>query len=329
MKKSAYICGLLLVLFLPLIGHAQDDEVVRVKSNLVNIDVVVKDKKGKYVSDLKPEDFVITENGQPQKIEFFDAPLSKTETRKPNETGTTATTTTTGTPPTAPRHYVSLVLDSQTTDLTNLKQLREGAIKYVREQVTEADAVAILSVTNGLQMLQPFTRDKAKLIATLENLGGISGARNAEIKEVNENIASLRDFLNNSPSPSDISSASAGSAMASVLIAQTVLQQFIRMRTALSVQQARPVLAALAAIAEGLRRIPGKKTLVLFSQGFVTPAVLDWQPRAYRHEPRHVAARAEGDHRKLHGVSQPTTAPPTGSGSPLRVGVLGAARVVP
>src|ERR1044072_1798082 len=277
MKKSAYICGLLLVLFLPLIGHAQDDEVVRVKSNLVNIDVVVKDKKGKYVSDLKPEDFVITENGQPQKIEFFDAPLSKTETRKPNETGTTATTPPTGTPPTAPRHYVSLVLDSQTTDLTNLKQLREGAIKYVREQVTEADAVAILSVTNGLQMLQPFTRDKAKLIATLENLGGISGARNAEIKEVNENIASLRDFLNNSPSPSDISSASAGSAMASVLIAQTVLQQFIRMRTALSVQQARPVLAALAAIAEGLRRIPGKKTLVLFSQGLVTPAVLDWQ----------------------------------------------------
>src|ERR1043165_4455421 len=44
-----------------------------------------------------------------------------------------------------------------------------------------------------------------------------------------------------------------------------------------SLQQARPVLAALAAIAEGLRPIPGKKTVVLFSQGFVTPAVLDWQ----------------------------------------------------
>ena len=277
MKKSTHICGLLLVLFLPLIGHAQDDEVVRVKSNLVNIDVIVKDKKGKYVSDLKAEDFVVTENGQPQKIEFFDAPLSKSETKKPNETGVTTSTTTTGTPPTVPRHYVSLVLDSQTTDLTNLKQLREGAIKYVREQVTEADAVAILSVTNGLQMLQPFTRDKAKLIATIENLGGTSGARNAEIKDVNENIASLRDFLNNAPSPSEITTAAAGSSMASVLIAQTVLQQFIRMRTALSVQQARPVLAALAAIAEGLRRIPGKKTLVLFSQGFVTPAVLDWQ----------------------------------------------------
>jgi len=276
MKKSAYICGLLLVLFLPLIGHAQEDDVVKVKSNLVNIDVIVKDKKGKYVSDLKPEDFVITENGQPQKIEFFDAPLSKTETKKPNSTGVT-TTTTTGPTPTAPRHYVSLVLDSQTTDQTNLKPLREGAIKYVREQVTEADAVAILSVTNGLQMIQPFTQDKAKLIATLENLGTGVNSKNSEMRDINENIASLRDYINNSSSTGDITTAAGGSAQASVMIAQTVLQQFVRMRTALSVQQARPVLAALAAISEGLRRIPGKKTLVLFSQGFVTPAVLDWQ----------------------------------------------------
>lgn len=277
MKKSAYICGLLLVLLLPLIGHAQEGDVVKVKSNLVNIDVIVKDKKGKYVSDLKPEDFVITENGQPQKIEFFDAPLSKVETHKPNETGAPTITTTTGTPPTAPRHYVSLVLDSQSTNLTNLKPLREGAIRYVREQVTDADAVAILSVTNGLQMLQPFTHDKAKLIATLENLGTGVNSKTEELRDVNENIANLRDVINNSQSTGDITTAAGGSAAASVLIAQTVLQQFIRMRTALSEQQARPVLAALAAIAEGLRRIPGKKTLVLFSQGFVTPAVLDWQ----------------------------------------------------
>jgi len=37
------------------------------------------------------------------------------------------------------------------------------------------------------------------------------------------------------------------------------------------------VLAALAAIAEGLRPIPGKKTVVMFSQGFVAPEALDWQ----------------------------------------------------
>ena len=94
------------------------------------------------------------------------------------------------------RNYVSLVLDSQTTDFTNLKPVREGAIKYVREQITDADAVAILSVTNGLQMLQPFTQDKAKLIASLENLGS-PDSKSFEQKDIAENIANLRDFLNN------------------------------------------------------------------------------------------------------------------------------------
>src|SRR5262249_53512295 len=139
----------------------------------------------------------ITENGQPQKIEFFDAPLSKTETAKPGVTVVEAPTTT---PTTAPRNYVSLVLDSQTTDLTNLKQVREGAIRYVREQVTNADVVAILSVTNGLRMLQPFTQDKTKLIATLEKLGTGSDSKTSEQKELAENIANIRDFLNGASS---------------------------------------------------------------------------------------------------------------------------------
>src|SRR5215213_10198539 len=265
-------CSVLLiaVLLLGSVASAQDDEVVKVKSNLVNIDVIVKDKKGKYIFDLKPEDFTITENGVTQKIEFFDAPLSKTS--KPGEAVVEAPPT----PATAPRNYVSLVLDSQTTDITNLKPVREGAIKYVREQVTDADAVAVLSVTNGLQMLQTFTQDKTKLIASLENLGS-NDSKSLEQKDVAENIANLREFLNNNSASGQITTNAGGSAAARVMIAQHVLQQFIRLRTALSLQQARPVLAALAALAEGLRPIPGKKTLVLFSQGFVTPAVLDWQ----------------------------------------------------
>ncbi len=254
---SVFICG-------PLLSSAQDDDVIKVKSNLVNIDVIVKDKKGKFVSDLKAEDFTITENGQTQKIEFFDAPLT-------NASSTSETAT-------APRNYVSLVLDSQTTDLTNLKQVRDGAIRYIRDQVTDADAIAILSVTNSLQLLQPFTQDKSKLIAAVEKFGS-PDAKSFEQKDLTENINSLRAFLDSSASTpsSGITTNAGGAAAARVMIAQRVMQQFIRLRTALSLQQARPVLAALAALAEGLRPIPGKKTLVLFSQGFVSPAVLDWQ----------------------------------------------------
>ena len=264
----------LLILLLPLFVHAQEDEVVRVKSNLVNIDVIVKDKKGKYIADLKPEDFVVTENGQPQKIEFFDAPLSRIETRTTVAGSSVQPSAIT----TVPRHYVSLVLDFQTTDIANLKRVREGAIKYVREQVTDADAVAVLTVTHGLQMVQSFTQDKARLIAALENLGATPDSKNFEQRDIAENISNLRDSLKGAPeSPGNITTPAGGSAAARVMIAQRVLAQFIQLRTALSLQQSRPVLAALAALAEGLRPIPGKKTVVLFSQGFVTPAVLDWQ----------------------------------------------------
>ncbi len=126
--------------------------------------MIVKDKKGKYVADLKAEDFTIVENGVAQKIEFFDAPLSHTGTKTTTTTAPGAEPTTP--PPAAARNYVALVLDSQTTDITNLKQVREGMLKYVREQITDEDVVALLSVTNGLQLLHPFTQDKAKLIAS-------------------------------------------------------------------------------------------------------------------------------------------------------------------
>src|SRR5205085_9602404 len=244
LRKSAFICVLILLAILARAQEPQED-VLKIKSNLVNIDVIAKDKKGKYISDLKPEDFIVTENGVPQKIEFFDAPLS----RKPGESVVGAPA-----PETAPpRNYVSLVLDYQTTDVTNLKQVREGAIKYVREQVTDADAVAVLSVSNSLQMLQPFTQDKAKLVAALERAGASADSKNFEQKDLSGNINSLRDSLNTAAPPSNINSPAGGSEAARVMIMQRVLQQFIKLRTALSLQQSRPILAALAALAEGLR----------------------------------------------------------------------------
>ena len=50
----------------------QDQEdVVRVRSNEVRLDVVVKDKKGRPIRDLKASDFEVLEDGTPQKVESF------------------------------------------------------------------------------------------------------------------------------------------------------------------------------------------------------------------------------------------------------------------
>src|SRR6266542_1868548 len=161
---------------------------------------------------------------------------------------------------------------------SNLKQVREGTRKYIQEQISDSDSVALFAVASELQLLQPFTQDKAKLISAVDKAYAVStSSQNFEQRDTTENIAKLREELERSEPVGAITTAAAGSTAAQAMIASRVLQQYVQLRTVLAVQQSRPILAALAAVCEAQRAIPGKKTLVLFSQGFVAPAVLDWQ----------------------------------------------------
>ncbi len=260
-----------------------EQDVIKVTSNLVSLDVIVKDKKGRPVTDLKAEDFTVTENGVPQKITFFDSTLTTaTEATQSTDAAGATETKPRPTPNGFPRNIVALVLDGQSTELANLKHVREGILKYVRERISEDDSVALFSISGGLQLLQPFTHDKGALIAAVEKAYNSSiVSKTSEAQGISENINALRDKISGGPPGDSVASspaaAAAGSAMAEKMIAQRMLEQYIQLRSALSTQQTRPVLAALAAIAEGLRSVPGKKTLVMFSQGFVAPEALDWQ----------------------------------------------------
>jgi VWFA-related protein len=262
-------------------NNPNPDDVIRVTSNLVTLDVIVKDKKGKAVTDLKPEDFTISENGVPQKLEFFDSTLTSGSQARQTTTATVPTLPRAQTPAGFPRNIIALVLDGQSTEGANLKHVREGMSKYIRERVSDDDSVALFAIAGGLQLLQPFTQDKAKLIAAVENASAISTvSKTSEARELSEKISSLRAQVSAGPSgpiENSPSAAAAGSAMISVMFAKRMLENFVQMRSVLSTQQTRPVLAALAAICEGLRSIPGKKTLVMFSEGFVASEALDWQ----------------------------------------------------
>src|SRR5713101_3036668 len=268
-------------------SSAADDDVIKVTSNLVSLDVIVKDKKGKAITDLKPEDFAVSENGVPQKIEFFDATLTTSEAAQPTRPNdptqppNDSTRPKSRTPSGFPRNIIALVLDGQSTEVANLKHVREGMMKYIRERISDSDSVALFSISGGLQLLQTFTQDKAKLIAAVEKAYDSSTvSKTSEARGLSENISAMRERiasgpeLEGGPAPSQGFN---GSAAAQALIARHVLEQYIALRSTLGAQQTRPVLAALAAISEGLRSIPGKKTLVMFSQGFVATEALDWQ----------------------------------------------------
>lgn len=261
-------------------AQKKQDETVKLETRLVTLDVIVKDKKGKRVTDLKAEDFSVFEEGVAQKVEFFSPPLGPGNDASQPKSVDPA-------PPAAsnnePTNIISLVLDGATTDLTNFKQVREGVLKYLQARITGSDTVALFGIANDLQLLHPFTRDKAKIIAAVENGAGLPlSNKNLERGQLTEGVAETRSKLERLGGAEGAQAASAaqGSAGAEAMIASRVLQQFALLRSQLSLQQARPVLAALAAICSSQRGVVGKKTIVLFSQGFVTPATLDWQAQS-------------------------------------------------
>src|SRR6185503_6600330 len=86
---------------------ADADDVIKVSSNLVNVDVMVKDKKGKPITDLKGEDFIISENGVKQNIAFFDSTLMADNATK--QAGSVSVSTTPRSPSNLPRNIISLV----------------------------------------------------------------------------------------------------------------------------------------------------------------------------------------------------------------------------
>src|SRR6266576_2341536 len=282
-----------------------DENVIKVDSELVSLDVIVNDKKGKAVTDLKPEDFTISENGVPQRIQFFDSTLTGGKkagqpTNATDRLGESAgRESQRGVAPESkprntyglPRNIISLVMDGQSTELSNLKHVRDGIVKYIRERITDSDSVAVFSISGDLQLWQPFTQDKAKLLAAVDKAYTSSiVSKTSEGRNLAENINSIRERLARAPKQIGPASADdtptfeisggaalAGSAEAQIMIDRRILEQYLIMRSALGAQQSRPVLAALAAICEGLRLIPVKKTLVMFSEGFIAPDWLDWQ----------------------------------------------------
>ncbi|HEX6626062.1 MAG TPA: VWA domain-containing protein [Pyrinomonadaceae bacterium] len=125
-------------------GGAEEEDVVRVETNLVVADVLVLDKQGRSVAGLKREDFVVREDNAPQKIGTFAL----------------------GGGAGVPRSIV-LVIDHSGSQLPYLKTSVEAA-KTLVDRLGPRDRMAV--VTDSVELLADFTRDKALLKAKLDSL---------------------------------------------------------------------------------------------------------------------------------------------------------------
>jgi len=275
----------------PRVGQASSlpvvpaDDRFRVSTNLVTVDVLVTAKKGRIVRDLGPADFLILEDDVPQAIQFFYRTADRPSPAGPFAAAEEAPAVAApAVPEVETSNLIILLLDYSTTILANQKLVRDGARKYIRTTLKPDDTVAICAFDSGLHVLQNPTRDREKLLAALEYSGsrgdavageraaistGASQAIEAQ-KALGVQIGSLLGAAA-SGAPSAAVAPALAMAQAQMDMARAAELRYYALKSAFDDQLSRSILLGIQALADSLRAFPGRKSLVLLSQGFVVP----------------------------------------------------------
>jgi VWFA-related protein len=164
---------------------AQDkEEVLRVGTAVVQVDVIVTDKSGRRVTGLSASDFVVADEGAPQTVDFFAAVEGSRVARRESPAGRAAAAGSgapTGAPTTPlaspfPGRYIALVVDDQGLSHENLSFSRRALTEYVKTKLAPTDMVALIATGGSFASLQQFTGDRQRLLAAINRVAAMNSA---------------------------------------------------------------------------------------------------------------------------------------------------------
>jgi VWFA-related protein len=141
----------------------------RLRVNLVQVRVVVRDSKGNLIPDLKKDDFLLYDQGKLQTISTFDIETPKSFLEKSAQAAKTQQQDE-GSPDEKvelPQRFVALVFDDIHLSMSDAVQVRSSA-KQLIDSLTPTDRLGIFG-TSG-QIAREFTSDKAALEQTLAQI---------------------------------------------------------------------------------------------------------------------------------------------------------------
>ena len=272
-KRSSLALALVFSLFITALGQnpqptpapqtpiqqqeqTDEDDVVRITTNLVQVDAVVTDKSGKLVTDLRPEEVEILEDGRPQKITNFSFVSTTSDTP---HLATPVAPADKLAPPVPParlkpeqvRRTVALVVDDLGLSFESTAFVRQALKKFVDQQLQPGDLVAIIRTAGGIGALQQFTSDKRQLYAAIERVrwnpqgrGGVGAFAPIQADLVSQ----MREQLPNQ----DLADMRRGG------------EDIDRFREDLF---AVGTLGAVNYVVRGMRELPGRKSILLMSDG--------------------------------------------------------------
>jgi VWFA-related protein len=255
----------------------------------VVVDVVVRDKKGKLVRDLTAADFTVLEDGAAQSVESVrvmdngpageEAPAGPAAPA-PAPAGAPAAAASPKTERTGTPSVIAFVFDRLSAEAR--KRAEKAALTYADRGYVEGDLVAVFAIDLALHTLQPFTNDvKAVKVALARAATQGNTGFSSERQEARERTASVA----RADATLDGLNGNAGAANQASLIAtqqafDLVQIDMIRTFDALERdQQGYATTNGLLAVVNGLKAIPGRKTVVFFSEGLAIPANVQAQFR--------------------------------------------------
>ena len=150
----------------------EKEDVVRVESELVQTDVMVLDKSGKFVEGLAREQFELKVDGQPVPLAFFErvsAPLPKGA----GAPGAVAAAANAAIASRSRGRTVVFFIDDLHLSLDSLNPTRGAITRFIDEEMVPGDLVAIVTATGQLGFLQQFTDNKGVLRAAVARLRNI------------------------------------------------------------------------------------------------------------------------------------------------------------
>jgi len=252
----------------------REKPLVRVNVDLVQMDVVVTDAKGNHVVDLKPEEFEILENGKPQRITNFSflpgEQVGSAASAQAPAIKEAAKDKRTPAPPLPPARIaageasrtIAVVIDDLGVDEQSFAAIRAALEKFIDQQVGPRDLVAVVTTSGRLGALQCLTSDKRLLRAALNKFRSIPnhrmGVRESDFTcEWYKHMTAGRGSRPGDPMDED--------AWLTFGASQTRLLELENDHR--SAYYGLLSLSSLRRVVDGLRKLPGRRSILLFTEG--------------------------------------------------------------
>ncbi|HYA49090.1 MAG TPA: VWA domain-containing protein [Burkholderiales bacterium] len=216
------------------------------------VQVYVTGKDGRPVADLKPEEFLVTDNGRPVAVTHFEKHFLGQAAAAAAEPG-----------PRMNRKFL-LLFDLAFMDPRGILKAREAGLKFIDATLRPEDEVALMVYTpyRGLVLYEYLTLDHQRIRRLVEGLGLKRVAGRAE--DLTQYLYS-RDLVGErTPRADEQTPEEAFFERQARLQASRRVDEGVRLSY---VDKAQDLISALDNLAAALRRLPGYKNVIFFSEG--------------------------------------------------------------